>query len=425
MKTIFYPEISSISEILKRPNFDNRILHEKVTSIMDEVKSQGDKSLLDYTLKFDGVDIENLLVGKKDFELAENNITAALKEAIDTAKTNIEKFHSSQDRINEKVNIDNGITCWQKDVPIEKIGLYIPGGTSPLFSTLLMLGIPATIAKCSEITVCSPPQKNGKISDTILYVSKLLEIDKVYKVGGAQAIAAMALGTETIPKVDKIFGPGNQWVTMAKQIANSFGVAIDMPAGPSEVLVIADDSANPKFVATDLLSQAEHGVDSQVVLISTSQKMISTVMQEIDEYKTNLSRKDIIEKSLENSSAILVNNIQEAVAISNEYAPEHLILSVTDPELIADKIVSAGSVFLGNYSPESAGDYASGTNHTLPTNGYASAYSGVSLDSFRKKITFQYLTKAGLSNIASAVETMADAEGLDAHQLAVNVRREE
>jgi len=310
-------------------------------------------------------------------------------------------------------------------VPIQKVGLYIPGGSSPLFSTLLMLAIPAKIAGCEEIIICSPPQKDGNVATTILFVAKLLGIKNIFKIGGAQAIAALTFGTETIPKVDKIFGPGNQWVTVAKQIVNSLGVAIDMPAGPSEVLVIADDTANAKFVASDLLSQAEHGADSQVILISTNKQIISKVKEEVDILTTQLSRKVIIEQSLKNCIMILVNNLDEAIAISNIYAPEHLILAVDNPETLAEKVINAGSVFLGNYSPESTGDYATGTNHTLPTNGFASTYSGVSLDSFMKKITFQKLTKSGLSQIATAVEIMAEAEGLDAHKLAVTLRRSE
>ncbi len=424
MKTYKYPTIEETKELLKRPAIESNVIQEKVLSIINEVKTQGDKALFEFSKKFDGVSLTQLTVGEAEFNGIESKVEEKLKAAINVAQTNISKFHKTQKSEFPKIKIADGITCWRKSVPIEKVGLYIPGGTSPLFSTLLMLGIPANIAGCKEIVVFTPPQKDGKIADSILYVAKLLGISEVFKVGGAQAIAAMALGTETISKVDKIFGPGNQWVTATKQIVNSLGVAIDMPAGPSEVLVIADDSANPKFVATDLLSQAEHGVDSQVVLISTSELLINSVMTEIDRYTKLLSRNKIIEKSLENSATILVNNLDDAIEISNHYAPEHLILSVENAETVAEKIVNAGSVFLGNYSPESAGDYASGTNHTLPTNGFASAYSGVSLDSFMKKITFQNLTKSGLQKIATAIETMADTEGLDAHKLAVTVRSE-
>ncbi len=425
MKIIKYPTIKETKELLQRSTIESEVIKGKVADIIANVKENGDQALLEYTQEFDGIDIDRLRVGNNDFTDAEKNIKQELKEAIEIARTNIYKFHNSQKDKIVKTEIADGITCWRKSVPIEKVGLYIPGGSSPLFSTLLMLGIPANIAGCKEIVVCTPPQKNGKVSDSVLYVAKLLGIKNVFKVGGAQAIAAMTLGTETIPQVSKIFGPGNQWVTVAKQTVNSLGVAIDMPAGPSEVLVIADDSANPKFVATDLLSQAEHGPDSQAILISTSEKLINSVVAEIDNFRKQLSRNDIIEKSLLNSAIILVNNLDEAIDISNEYAPEHLILAIEDDETYSEKIINAGSVFLGNYSPESAGDYASGTNHTLPTNGFASAYSGVSLDSFMKKITFQKLTKDGLSKIAKAVETMAETEGLDAHKLAVTIRSRE
>jgi histidinol dehydrogenase len=424
MKIIKYPEIDKTSELLKRPVIDNKIIQKKVLWIIDKVRANGDKALIDFTQKFDSVDLDQLVVSENELTDSQNNIDDRLKSAIDIASANIFKFHNAQKGNSQKIEIEEGITCWRKDVPIQKVGLYIPGGSSPLFSTLLMLGIPANIAACQEIIVCTPPQKNGKISDSILYVAKLLGIKRVFKVGGAQAIAAMAVGTETIPKVDKIFGPGNQWVTAAKQLVNSYGVAIDMPAGPSEVLVIADDSANPKFVASDLLSQAEHGPDSQVVLISTSERIIDSVMIELEKFKNELTRKEIIEKSMFNSAIILVKNLNDAFEISNQYAPEHLILAIANEEKYSDKIINAGSVFLGNYSPESAGDYASGTNHTLPTNGFASAYSGVSLDSFLKKITFQKLTKTGLSKIASSIKTMAEAEGLYAHKLAVTVRSE-
>lgn len=424
MKIVKHPTIETTKELLKRPAIESRIIQEKVLSIIKAVKTNGDKALFEFSQKFDGVKLNQLSVLDAEFDGINNRINEKLKTAIDVARKNIETFHNAQQDDSPKIEILEGITCWRKSVPIERVGLYIPGGTSPLFSTLLMLGIPANIAGCKEVVICTPPQNDGTIADSILYVAKLLGFKKVFKVGGAQAIAAMALGTETIPKVNKIFGPGNQWVTAAKEIANSYGVAIDMPAGPSEVLVIADDSANPTFVAADLLSQAEHGVDSQVVLLSTSETLLNSVLSEINKYKKLLSRKDIIEKSLENSALILAKDLDEAIAISNNYAPEHLILSVKEAENIVDKIINAGSVFLGNYSPESAGDYASGTNHTLPTNGFASVYSGVSLDSFMKKITFQKLTKSGLRKIAPAIETMAETEGLEAHKLAVTVRSE-
>ncbi|MBU0475505.1 MAG: histidinol dehydrogenase [Bacteroidetes bacterium] len=423
MKTIKYPDLAEIKDILKRPLFENEIIKESVLSIINEVKLNGDKALIEFTQKFDGIELDKLHVSESEINEADKVIDSNLNNAIEIARKNIYKFHKSQVNTISKIEIEEGITCWRKDVPIQKVGLYIPGGSSPLFSTLLMLAIPAQIAGCDEIIICTPPQKNGNVAPSILFVAKLLGIKKIFKVGGAQAIAAMAFGTETIPKVDKIFGPGNQWVTAAKQIVNSFGVAIDMPAGPSEVLVIADDSANAKFVASDLLSQAEHGADSQVILISTSEKLITKVEDEVNILTNQLSRKMIIEQSLNNCVIILVNNLDEAIAISNIYAPEHLILAVENSEMLAEKVVNAGSVFLGNYSPESAGDYATGTNHTLPTNGFASTYSGVSLGSFMKKITFQKLTKSGLDKIAFAIEAMADAEGLDAHKLAVTIRR--
>ena len=424
MKTIRYPNIAEAFKLLKRPVLEMENIQQKVIPILDYVKNKGDKALFDLTNKFDGVELEKLKVEELEFNEAEKSVSDDFKNAIAIAKQNIFKFHNSQILDIKQIEIDEGITCWRKSVPIEKVGLYIPGGSSPLFSTLLMLGVPAKIAECKKISICTPPQQGSRIAPQILYVAKLLGITDIFKVGGAQAIAAMAYGTESIPKVDKIFGPGNQWVTAAKQLINADGIAIDMPAGPSEVLVIADDSANPKFVAADLLSQAEHGPDSQVVLISTSEDLITSVIAEIENLKKKLSRKEIIEKSLQNSAIILVKELDEAITISNNYAPEHLILSVHNYEDITEKVTNAGSVFLGNYSPESAGDYASGTNHTLPTNGFASAYSGVSLDSFMKKITFQKLTKAGLSKLGKTIQIMAEAEGLDAHKLAISIRTE-
>jgi len=423
VKTVKFPNLADIKDLLKRPLFESETIKESVLSIINEVKLNGDKALIEFTQNFDGIELDELRVSENEINEADKAINSNLINAIEVARKNIYKFHNSQVNTISKIEIEDGITCWRKDVPIQKVGLYIPGGSSPLFSTLLMLAIPAKIAGCEEILICSPPQKDGNVAATVLFVAKLLGIKNIFKIGGAQAIAAMAFGTETIQKVDKIFGPGNQWVTVAKQIVNSFGVAIDMPAGPSEVLVIADYSANAKFVASDLLSQAEHGADSQVILISTSEILISKVEDEVNILTTQLSRKVIIEQSLKNCIMILVNNLDEAIAISNIYAPEHLILAVDNPETLAEKVINAGSVFLGNYSPESAGDYATGTNHTLPTNGFASTYSGVSLDSFMKKITFQKLTKSGLSKIATAVEIMAEAEGLDAHKLAVTLRR--
>ena len=419
-----YPSIDEIKSLLKRPTMEIDIIQQKVIPIINSVKLNGDKALFDFTNEFDGVELKKLKVNSSEFDEAEKLVSDEFRNAIETAKRNIFKFHNAQRLVSNKIEIAEGITCWRKSVPIEKVGLYIPGGNSPLFSTLLMLGVPAKIAKCKEIIVCTPPQKEGKIAPQILYAAKSLGITNVFKVGGAQAIAAMAYGTKSIPKVDKIFGPGNQWVTAVKQLVNSSGIAIDMPAGPSEVLVIADDSANAKFVASDLLSQAEHGSDSQVILVTTSEILLDSVKSEIDYFIQDLSRKELILKSLSNSSMILVNSIDEAITISNDYAPEHLILSIENAENISEKVINAGSVFLGNFSPESAGDYASGTNHTLPTNGYASAYSGVSLDSFIKNITFQKLTKYGLSQLGKTIEIMAEAEGLDAHKLAVKVRTE-
>ena len=422
MKTIRYPNIEEIIELLKRPTLNIDSMKEKVIPIINSVRSSGDAALFGFSEKFDSVVLSELKVTDSEFDKAETQIPINLKDAIKVASKNIFKFHEFQKTKAQKIEISEGITCWRKSLPIEKVGLYIPGGSSPLFSTLLMLGIPAIIARCGKIVVCTPPQKDGTISPSILYSAKSLGITEVYKVGGAQAIAAMAYGTESISKVDKIFGPGNQWVTATKQFVNSDGIAIDMPAGPSEVLVIADESANSKFVASDLLSQAEHGPDSQVVLVTTSEKLSTTIQNEIKLFSKDLTRNDFIEQSLQNSSIVLVNSIDEALEVSNIYAPEHLILAIENAELESEKVTNAGSVFIGNYSPESAGDYASGTNHTLPTNGFASAYSGVSLDDFIKKITFQKLTKNGLKELGRTIEVMADAEGLDAHKLAVTIR---
>ncbi|MEN8191309.1 MAG: histidinol dehydrogenase [Bacteroidota bacterium] len=424
MKIYKYPDNSEVEKIIKRPIQDIDDIREKVIPIINSVVDKGDKALIDFTKKFDGVELQSLKVDDSEFKEAELKISQELKDAIEIASQNIYQFHSSQKLDVKKITVSEGIICWRKSVPIERVGLYIPGGTSPLFSSLLMLGIPAKIAGCKEIIVTTPPLKNGKVSPYILYTANVLGITNVYKVGGAQAIAAMAKGTDSIPKVDKIFGPGNQWVTAAKQYVNSIGTAIDMPAGPSEVLVIADESADPKFVATDLLSQAEHGSDSQVILITTSNDLINSVQLEIESFTKLLPRKEFIQNSLSNSMIILVDTIDDAMSISNKYAPEHLILSVNNAEVIAENVINAGSVFLGNYSPESAGDYASGTNHTLPTNGYASVYSGVSLDSFMKNITFQKLTKSGLASIGNTIELMAESEGLDAHKLAVSIRME-
>ncbi len=423
MKILRYPKPDEIAAALKRPQTENNSVRKDAMKIIEAVKQHGDKAVHNLENKFDGVRLTELVVKDEELVGVEDRIDDKLKSAIETARKNIFKFHIAQKPLSLKIDIDEGITCGRKSVPIEKVGLYVPGGGAALFSTLLMLAIPAQIAGCKNIAVCSPPQRNGKISDQILYVAKLLGVKNIFKIGGAQAIAAMAFGTESVPKVNKIFGPGNQWVTAAKQIVNSFGVAIDMPAGPSEVLIIADDSANAKFAAADMLSQAEHGPESQTILISTSEEIIKAVASEIRTMQNQLSRKEIIRKSLEHAVLLLVASLDEAIEISNLYAPEHLILSIENAETFLGKITSAGSVFLGNYSPESAGDYASGTNHTLPTNGFASAYNGLSVESFMKQISFQKLTKSGLKKIAQAVETLAEAEGLDAHKLAVSLRR--
>jgi len=412
------------SQLLQRPSFDNAELHKNVKHILKDVKKDGDKAIKKYTKKFDDIKLKDFEVTSKEIEEAITSLPENLKNAVQTAANNINKFHSKQFAEPEIIETMPGIQCWRKSVPIEKVGLYIPGGTAPLFSTILMLGIPAKIAGCKEIILCSPPDKNKKLHPAILFAAQLVGVTRVFKIGGVQAIAAMAYGTETVPKVYKIFGPGNQFVTHAKQLIQHDGIAIDMPAGPSEVCVIADGTSNPAYVAADLLSQAEHGPDSQVLLISTSFDLVEDVMEEIQKQLKELDRKKIAIKALENSKALVVNDLNEAIEISNEYAPEHLIICCKDEELIAERIINAGSVFLGDYSPESAGDYASGTNHTLPTNGFAKIYGGVSVDSFVKKITYQKLTQQGLHNISNTVIQMAEAEGLDAHANAVRVRME-
>jgi len=421
-KVIKQPSKEDWQEIVKRPVFENSSLEKTVKKILDKVKDKGDKALRKYTKDLDGVKLKKLAVSEKEIKTAENLLSQELKDAIQQAKSNIEKFHRSQIEEIKVVETMPGINCWRKSVGIEKVGIYIPGGTAPLFSTVLMLAIPAVIAGCKEIILCTPPSKDGSINPAILYAADLCGIKKIFKAGGVQAIAAMAYGTETIPKVFKIFGPGNQYVTAAKQLIQKEGVAIDMPAGPSEVLAIADETAVPEFVAADLLSQAEHGADSQVILLTTSELVVEKVLQCIKGQLKELSRKDIAEKALANSKIVLLTSIDEAIDLSNLYAPEHLILSCDNAEELTDKIISAGSVFIGNYSPESVGDYASGTNHTLPTNGYAAMYSGVSIDSFVKRVTFQQLTKEGLTNIGNTVMKMAEVEGLDAHKNAVAIR---
>ena len=422
INVIKYPERKDWQEIIKRPVFETAFLEKTVKKILEKVKAKGDKAIRNYTKEFDGVKLKKLAVSEREIRSAEGLLSQELKDAIQQAKSNIEKFHRSQVEGIKVIETMPGINCWRKSVGIEKVGIYIPGGSAPLFSTVLMLTVPAAIAECKEIILCSPPSKDGKISPAILYAANICGVTKIFTVGGAQAIGAMAYGTETIPKVFKIFGPGNQYVTAAKQIIQKESVAIDMPAGPSEVLVISNETAVPEFVAADLLSQAEHGADSQVVLLTTNETLAKEIQRCIQDQLEELPRKEIAKKALANSKIVLLNSIDEAIELSNLYAPEHLILACNNAESFTDKIISAGSVFIGNYSPESVGDYASGTNHTLPTNGYAAMYSGVSVDSFVKKITFQQLSKEGLENIGNAVMYMAEAEGLDAHKNAVEIR---
>lgn len=424
MKTYLYPDKNDWKQLLQRPTIDSSSLQEKVKAVLNDVKLNGDNTIKKYTKHFDGVELENFIVSENEINEAVINLSSELKQAIEQAAKNIKSFHQKQITEVEVIETMPGVQCWRKSVGIEKVGLYIPGGTAPLFSTILMLGIPANIAGCKEIILCSPPDKNGKLNPAILFAAQLVGITKVYKIGGIQAIAAMAFGTETISQVYKIFGPGNQYVTCAKQLIQQEGIAIDMPAGPSEVCVLADDSANADFVAADLLSQAEHGVDSQVLLVSLNEQLVNEVNDAINQQIEKLSRKEIAVQSLQNSKAIIVKNIDDAIELVNEYAAEHLIISCKNDEAIAEKIINAGSIFLGNYSPESAGDYASGTNHTLPTNGFAKAYSGVSVDSFVKKITYQKLTEQGLQRIGKTVELLAAAEGMDAHMNAVSIRLE-
>jgi len=422
MKQYKYPNITEWKSLCERPLQSQENLSEQVKSIFDEVKINGNKALKIFTEKFDAVILNDFKVSQSETDEAKNLVSGELKSAIKTASENIRKFHTSQQEEKKIIETTEGVFCWRENRAIENIGIYIPGGTAPLFSTVLMLGIPANIAGCKNITLCSPPDKDGKINPAILFTADLVGIKNIFKVGGSQAIAGLTFGTETIPKVDKIFGPGNQYVTFAKQLALNYNVAIDIPAGPSEVLVITDESSIPEFVASDLLSQAEHGTDSQVILLSNSEKIINEINIEIKKQLSDLPRKEIAEIALQNSKSILLSSIDEAIEFSNYYAPEHLILAIENAESFTNKITNAGSVFLGNYSPESAGDYASGTNHTLPTNGFAKNYSGVSLDSFVKKITFQNITKNGIKNIGKTIELMAEAEVLMAHKNAVSVR---
>lgn len=422
MKVIKYPQKSEWSKILARPAFDTSSLNATVSSILAEIKSGGDKAVISYEEKFDKVQLSSLSVSQKEIEDSDKLLSEELKSAIRTAKDNIEKFHAAQKFEPKKIETTAGVVCWQKAVGIEKVGLYIPGGTAPLFSTVLMLAVPAKIAGCREIVLCTPPDKDGNVNPAILYAAKVAGVNKIFKIGGVQAIGAMAYGTESVPKVYKIFGPGNQYVVAAKQLVSLKEVAIDMPAGPSEVQVIADETANPAFIASDLLSQAEHGVDSQVILTTTNENIIQSVVTEIEKQLAELPRKEIAEKALQHSIAILLNGEEELIELTNEYAPEHLIIETKNYIDFVDKIINAGSVFLGHYTPESAGDYASGTNHTLPTNGHAKAYSGVNLDSFVKKITFQEISKEGIKNLGSAIEIMAENELLFAHKNAVTLR---
>ena len=422
MNIIKYPSRSEWKSILSRPTLNTATLRDTVLQVLSDIREKGDKAVIEYEEKFDKVKLASLEVTEEEFAEAEKATDSTLKEAIGKALENIRTFHASQKFEGQKVTTTTGVTCWQKAVAIEKVGLYIPGGTAPLFSTVLMLAAPAKIAGCKEIVLCSPPNREGKINPAILYAAKAAGVSRIFKAGGVQAIGAMAYGTESIPKVYKIFGPGNQYVMAAKQEVSLHDVAIDMPAGPSEVAVLADEMANPAYVASDLLSQAEHGVDSQSILITTSEELINAVQEEVEKQLSVLPRKEITEKSLSHSKLILVSSIDEAIEMSNEYAPEHLIIETKDYMHLAERIVNAGSVFLGPYTPESAGDYASGTNHTLPTNGYAKAYSGVNLDSFTRKITFQEITREGIMNIGPTIETMAANEFLDAHKNAVTVR---
>ena len=422
MKIYKYPDKKDWPDMIQRPIADYSALEKNVKKILQKVKEKGDKAVRKFSKEFDGANFKNLQVSKNEINKALTLVPDNLKQAIQQSKDNIQRFHLAQNEGIRKIETMPGVICWRQSKGIEKVGLYIPGGSAPLFSTVLMLAVPAQIAGCKEIVLCTPPSKDGTINPAILYAAQLCGVTKIFKAGGVQAIGAMAYGTESVPKVFKIFGPGNQYVTLAKQIIQQQGVTIDMPAGPSEVLIIADETAIPEFVAADLLSQAEHGKDSQVILLTVSETLAEKVNNAITEQVRNLPRKQIAEKALLNSKTVICKTIDEAIELSDLYAPEHLILSCNNAEEVATKINTAGSVFIGNYSPESAGDYASGTNHTLPTNGYATAYSGVSLDSFVKKVTFQKLTKEGIKNIGNAIELMAAAEGLDAHKNAVTLR---
>jgi histidinol dehydrogenase len=422
MNILYNPKKSEWSEILKRPTQTVADIEQTVNQIFSEVQTKGDWAIAKYTELFDGTSLQKMVVGSGEIKEAEVAVSEELKDAIKLAKSNIEKFHAAQKTEKVLVETSNGVQCWQEKRPIQKIGLYIPGGTAPLFSTILMLAVPAALAGCRDIILCTPPNKEGKVHPAILYTAALCGITKIYKIGGIQAIAAMTFGTESVPKVYKIFGPGNQFVTVAKQLATKHQVSIDMPAGPSELLVMADDSADAAFVASDLLSQAEHGADSQVILVTTSKDLITEVEREIESQLTDLPRKEIAAKAMENSKFIYIENDELALELINEYGPEHLIICTKNEDFFIDGIENAGSVFIGNYTPESAGDYASGTNHTLPTNGYAKQYSGVNLDSFMKSMTFQKISEKGIMEIGPSVELMAEAEGLHAHKNAMTLR---
>lgn len=422
MKVIRYPERAEWTSLLERPHIDMTALYATVNTVLADVRTRGDRAVLDYEEKFDRVRLSSLQVTEAEMEAAEQLIPEELKDALQQAERNIATFHEAQRFQGKKIETAPGVVCWQKAVPIEKVGLYIPGGTAPLFSTVLMLAVPARLAGCREIVLCTPPDREGRVNPAILYAARLAGVHRIFKAGGVQAIGAMAYGTETVPKVYKIFGPGNQYVMAAKQQVSLHEVAIDMPAGPSEVLVVADEKANPVFVAADLLSQAEHGADSQVLLVTTSDRMLERVREEVQVQLEKLPRRELAVRSLEHSKLILVHSMEEAMELANAYAPEHLILEVEDYASLAEKVVNAGSVFMGAYTPESAGDYASGTNHTLPTSGYARAYSGVNLDSFVRKVTFQELSPEGIRNIGPAIEKLASGEQLDAHKNAVTLR---
>ncbi|MDR5590378.1 histidinol dehydrogenase [Christiangramia sp. SM2212] len=422
MNKILNPTKADWPEILKRPTQTVADIEQTVNQIFDEIRVKGNSAVTKYTELFDGIKLDELRVSENEVAEASRQVTGELKSAIKLAKANIEKFHAAQKTEKVSVETSNGVSCWQEKKPIQKVGLYIPGGTAPLFSSILMLAIPAQLAGCEEIILCTPPDKEGKVNPAILYAAELCGVTQIFKIGGIQAIGAMTFGTEDVPQVYKIFGPGNQFVTVAKQLATKYQVAIDMPAGPSELLVYADDSANAAYVASDLLSQAEHGIDSQVIMVSTSEALISKVSDEIESQLDALPRKAIADRAIQNSRLILVNSEEEALELINEYGPEHFIICSTNEDYFVNGVRNAGSVFIGNYTPESAGDYASGTNHTLPTNGYAKQYSGVNLDSFMKTITFQKISEEGIKEIGPAIELLAEAEGLQAHKNAVSLR---